>query len=83
MLKQTLALLQLTSHAKEVTIAYVTICMCVYVCIIVGHSQCLQLLLSQGADITATDDYGDTPMRVAERHGHHDCIQIIQSHLKH
>ena len=45
-----------------------------------GHAPCLQLLLNNECDVTAMDNYGDTPLRVAERHNHHECIKMIREH---
>ena len=44
--------------------------------------QCLQLLITAGCNITATDQYGDTAKTIATRHNHIECIKTIDEHLK-
>jgi ankyrin repeat protein len=38
----------------------------------------IPLLVMAGADIFATTEYDDTPMQIAERHDHHEVIDILK-----
>lgn len=38
----------------------------------------IPLLVVAGADMFATTEYDDTPMQIAERHDHHEVIDILK-----
>lgn len=41
----------------------------------------IPLLVMTGADIFATTEYDDTPLQIAERHGHQEVIDILKRFL--
>lgn len=43
-----------------------------------GHDEVVMLLLEAGADPGLTDKYGVTPMAIATKHGHEDCIDLLK-----
>ncbi|XP_072170443.1 ankyrin repeat domain-containing protein 66-like [Diadema setosum] len=46
-----------------------------------GKILALKALYKSGAPIDLQDNYGDTPQRIAEIYGHHDCIAFISEAL--
>lgn len=42
-----------------------------------GHTDCVKLLLDQGASIDAVDKDGHTPLFAAGWHGHADCVKLL------
>ncbi|XP_019722893.1 uveal autoantigen with coiled-coil domains and ankyrin repeats isoform X3 [Hippocampus comes] len=45
-----------------------------------GHLDCLNLILSHGADVTATDATGKNALHLASRNGHSLCVQKLLQH---
>ena len=43
--------------------------------------QVVPLLMIAGADIAAVTDCDDTPLRIAERHGHQHMIEVLTKYL--
>jgi len=42
-----------------------------------GYDKCLMLLLARGAEYTASDTNGFTPIELAVVTGHNDCVGIL------
>ena len=45
-----------------------------------GHTECLRVLVEAGGTLTATDDYGDTPLHRAVHNSHSDTVKWIIDH---
>jgi len=43
-----------------------------------GNSQCLQLLIRAGADATIPNSFGVTPLQLARREKHGDCVTLLE-----
>ncbi len=42
-----------------------------------GELQKIQLLITAGADVNTTNDYGDTPLTLAAWGGHAECVRLL------
>lgn len=42
-----------------------------------GHTKLVELLLSRGARVNATNRGDDTPLHLAAAHGHHDIVLMV------
>lgn len=43
-----------------------------------GHTKLVELLLSRGARVNATNRGDDTPLHLAAAHGHHDIVLMVR-----
>ena len=43
-----------------------------------GHLACLEVLVELGADLHEQSDAGQTPLQLAQRNGHEDCVNYIR-----
>ncbi|XP_065647641.1 ankyrin repeat domain-containing protein 66 isoform X2 [Hydra vulgaris] len=48
----------------------------------IGNIEILKLLESYSADLDCNDDFGATPRRIAEIHGHWECVKYLDSLTK-
>ena len=42
-----------------------------------GHSKCLELLMSGGADVNMRDNYGNAALIAAVKSGEEECIKLL------
>ena len=42
-----------------------------------GNRDVAELLLERGADPNKGDNYGETPLDIAQRHGHEDIVNMM------
>ena len=42
-----------------------------------GNRDVAELLLERGADPNKGDNYGETPLDIAQRHGHEDIVNLM------
>lgn len=45
-----------------------------------GHNDVVELLLAEGAEVSATNSKGDTPLHLAAQGGHTACVQTLIRH---
>ena len=51
--------------------------------VLLGNADCLRTLLSfGGCNVSAVDQYGDTPRKIAQVYNHLQCIEVIDEHLR-
>ena len=44
-----------------------------------GNRDVAELLLERGADPNKGDNYGETPLDIAQRHGHEDIVNMMRA----
>jgi len=47
---------------------------------LIGHHQCIEVLLDRNANINACNDNSETPLHHASRSGQHQCIEVLIDH---
>jgi ankyrin repeat protein len=48
-----------------------------------GHRDVAKLLLAGGANVNAESTSGETPLALADGHGHTDMVELLQQHGGH